>query len=339
MAENGTDPPIFIYKYPEMSLISTCENGTKQTFTCINFNSTGEMMVSQGGSPDYTLTIWNWKTSSVILRSQSFHSDVYNVVFSEHNSEQLITGGVGHIKFWNMSKTFTGLKLNSYPGRFGRAEACDVTGICAMPDRKILSNSEWGSILVWAGGHIKFEVCQKNRMPCHKISIAQIIYKDGNVMTIGRDGFVRVWFWKTIELDDPDSCEQPFIEVDPTFEYRIGTDDHVCDLLSLVNDPDVENCWYAQDGNGGIWKCPLVAGNDEEKSTLLFRCHAGGIIGLGACPFSAHIVTLGIDGRAHLYNYETSELLCFYQFPAGGRQLLWVPKNVGQACFHRRFYI
>lgn len=45
--------------------------------------------------------------------------------------------GMGHIKFWKMVKTFTGLKLQGELGRFDKTEICDITGICAMPDEKV----------------------------------------------------------------------------------------------------------------------------------------------------------------------------------------------------------
>lgn len=325
MAENGCHPAILIYNYPDMSIISKCENGTERKYSCINYNSTGEFLVSQGHAPDFTLTVWDWRTSNIIHRTRSADIDVLNVVFSQHNGEQLVTGGVGHIQFWSMRETFTGMKLNGIPGRFGQADVCDIMGLCALPDRKILSNSAWGSILVWTDGHIKFEVCQKNRKPCHQRDITQILYDNGDVWTIGKDGYVRVWFWKTVDLAEV-KRDDPFIEADPTYEYRIGTDEHSCELLSIVRGEE-ENCWYAQDGNGGIFKCDLAPAHNG-RYEMLFRCHAGGIVGVVCCPFSEHMVTLGIDGRCHLYNYTNSELLCFHQFPAGGRDLIWVPNTV-----------
>lgn len=324
VAESGFEPSIFIYNYADMRVISICKDGTEHTFSGVSYNSSGTLMVSQGGGPDFTLTIWDWKTATVIHRTRSSSIDVLNVVFSDHNDEQLLTGGVEHITFWRMTDTFTGPKLASLPGRFGQADVCDIRGLCALPDKKVLSNSAWGSILVWIDGQIKYEVCQKNRKPCHDGVISQILYKNGDVMTVGVDGYVRIWFWKTVQLAEPNPSD-PFVEVDPTFEYRIGSADHRCELLTMIKGPE-EHCWYAQDGNGGIWRCSL---NDGEcNSAMLFRCHAGGIVGIAASPFSSHIVTLGADGRIHLYDFNTADLLCHYQFAAGGRDLIWASKEV-----------
>lgn len=48
-----------------------------------------------------------------------------------------ICSGLGHIKFWKMASTFTGLKLQGELGRFGKSEICDIVGIFGMPDEKV----------------------------------------------------------------------------------------------------------------------------------------------------------------------------------------------------------
>jgi hypothetical protein len=45
--------------------------------------------------------------------------------------------GAGHIKFWKMGRTFTGLKLTGTLGRFGRTEIRDIIGFLALPDGKV----------------------------------------------------------------------------------------------------------------------------------------------------------------------------------------------------------
>jgi hypothetical protein len=45
--------------------------------------------------------------------------------------------GAGHIKFWNMARTFTGLKLQGTLGKFGQTEMNDIIGFLALPDGKV----------------------------------------------------------------------------------------------------------------------------------------------------------------------------------------------------------
>ena len=45
--------------------------------------------------------------------------------------------GTGHIRFWSMARTFTGLKLQGSIGKFGNEELSDVTGYADLPDGKV----------------------------------------------------------------------------------------------------------------------------------------------------------------------------------------------------------
>lgn len=56
------------------------------------------MIATVGSSPDYMLTVWDWKQEKIILRSKAFSQDVFKVTFSPENEEQLTTSGSGHIK-------------------------------------------------------------------------------------------------------------------------------------------------------------------------------------------------------------------------------------------------
>jgi len=44
-------------------------------------------------------------------------------MYSEHI---LATSGLGHIKFWKVAETFTGLKLKGEIAKFGQVELSDV---------------------------------------------------------------------------------------------------------------------------------------------------------------------------------------------------------------------
>ena len=91
-----------------------------------------------------------------------------------------------------MAKTFTGLKLQGQLGKFGKKEISDIEGYVELPDGKVLSGSENGNMLLWDGGLIKVEISRKGKKPCHQGTIQQIIMDEGELMTIGVDGCIRV---------------------------------------------------------------------------------------------------------------------------------------------------
>jgi WD40 repeat protein len=101
VAENGKKPTIFIYQFPEMSVVATLTKGTQLQYSIVDYTADGELLASQGGSPDYMLTIWDWKRGEIKLRAKSFSNDVANLMFSPYIPEQLTTCGLGHIKVKN----------------------------------------------------------------------------------------------------------------------------------------------------------------------------------------------------------------------------------------------
>lgn len=98
--------------------------------------------------------------------------------------------------------------------------------------------------------------------------------------------------------------------------------------MSLVRISPDENWWYAQDGNGGIWKCDLSLINKPNPPERLFRCHSGKIIGIGVCPHESIIATFGEDGRLHFYDYQSKNLILWKRFSAKGRCLIWLDTDV-----------
>lgn len=91
-----------------------------------------------------------------------------------------------------MADTFTGLKLQGQLGKFGRTEITDIEGYVELPDGKVLSGAEWGNMLLWEGGLIKVEITKKGKKACHNGPIQQILLDEGELITVGSDGFIRV---------------------------------------------------------------------------------------------------------------------------------------------------
>ena len=62
---------------------------------------------------------------------------------------------MGHIKFWKVAETFTGLKLKGEIAKFGQVELSDIYSFLAFPDGKFLSGTEYGRLILWEGNVIK----------------------------------------------------------------------------------------------------------------------------------------------------------------------------------------
>lgn len=244
IAEIHPDPLIYILEYPSLKVHRILRNGAVAGYSNICFNSKGDKLASVGTDPDYMLTIWNWKQEAVILRSKAFSQDVYRVAFADESDGILVTSGVGHIKFWRMNLTFTGLKLQGYLGKFGATELTDINAFAQLPDGKVLSSTETGNLLLWDGGIIKFELSAKGKKPCHIGRIEIVILTDGEILTSGEDGYIRMWDLEVIDnADITSSAGEPvqtslgsrIFEMEPLDEILIGKDVKVFLILSRLN--------------------------------------------------------------------------------------------------------
>lgn len=91
-----------------------------------------------------------------------------------------------------MARTFTGLKLQGELGKFGKHEISDIECFTELADGKSLSGSEKGNILMWDGGLCTAEFHRFGGKGCHSGPIQQIMVIEGELFTVGLDGFVRV---------------------------------------------------------------------------------------------------------------------------------------------------
>lgn len=57
---------------------------------------------------------------------------------------------------------------------------------------KVVSGTEWGNLLLWEGGLIKVELCQAGRKPCHEGPVSQLVFDEGELYSVGKDGVIRV---------------------------------------------------------------------------------------------------------------------------------------------------
>ena len=69
-----------------------------------------------------------------------------------------------------------------------------LSGFVELPDGKVLSGSEWGNMLLLDGGLIKVEICKKGNKLCHNGMIEQFFMDEGELMTIGADGYIKVCY-------------------------------------------------------------------------------------------------------------------------------------------------
>eukprot|EP00741_Cyanophora_paradoxa_P024460 tig00022075_g23617.t1 len=317
VGEKGKFPNIYIYEYPSLKLYRVLRRGTDRAYSDLTFNADGSKLASVGSAPDYMLTVWNWKLERTILRSKAFSQEIFRVTFSPVDDGQLVTSGTGHIRFWKMAKTFTGLKLQGLIGKFGNVELSDIAGYAQLPDGKVLSGAESGNLLLWDGNLIKVEITGKEGKPCHDGAV-EVVHLDGHtIVTAGLDGNIRMWDGETIdnaELTD----DKPRFEMEPVNSVEIGKGVQIKGILKG------KDHWVVQNAGGSILQVDFTG--QSKKEILSF--HAGAISALDVSPVANVAASTGDDGTVRLFNFVDKHCIYTQQFNASGTSLVWVPKSV-----------
>lgn len=190
----------------------------------MNFSAEGDKLASVSIAPDYMLTIWDWETEAMGLHSKAFGQDVWNVQFSLDDPRRLTTSGIGHIRFWKMAATFTGLKLQGYIGKFGKIDLSDIENFIELPDGKVVSGTESGSLLLWEGNFIKCRFVQVGGKSCHDGSVSYMSYdrREKCLISASLDGTIKWWDFNAIDTAEVDSDQTMDFELLPIAEYSLS---------------------------------------------------------------------------------------------------------------------
>ena len=285
VAERGNVPAIYIYAYPSLEVLHVLLDGTERSFSDVGFSLSGEKLVSVGSFPDFLLTVWDWRNSRLVLRTKAFGQEVFNARFNPDDDGKLTTSGTGHIRFWRMALTFTGLKLQGAIGKFGRVDLSDIHAFAELPDGKVVSGCEGGWLLLWDGGLIKTQIGRLDAPPpegskqsdgppasggAHDaaVHVVKLDRELGVFVTGGDDGCVRIWDFRGIDTSDmlPDGVSIPGCF--PLGEVNLGSRVKVRGIVKLNDiESGVETnettsttytlrtvTWLVQDGAGSMHK-------------------------------------------------------------------------------------
>lgn len=331
--DGGARPRVFIYELSTMKLHRILRKGAVRGYRCVTFSPHDpDQLATLGDKPDYLLTIWDWKQEKITLKYKAFSQDIFQVRWGQFPG-QLITTGVGHIRFWKMATTFSGLKLQGALGKFGGCELSDIRGYCELPDGKVVSGTEYGKLLLWEGVHIKVEIitpeeARSENMPAnghaHTGQLNVVLWEDGGstdtrfVISAGEDGYIRWWPWQPIDYAEAD--------------YDSGTMDYSINMAKELMVPQVngqnaniqhiavsadKSRWTIQDArNGVIWHYTPADGEFKQ----LFSCHSAAVRGVVSLPsLGGAVVSASDDGTLRLSNptedvttQKTTVLSCKY---------------------------
>ena len=310
VGECGNFPNLYIYSYNDgvAKLYRILRKGTEAAYSALSFFNKGELIASVGGEPDYNLVIWNWKSENIILKAKAFSQEVYRVSFSDNFEGKLITSGMGHIKFWEMAKTFTGLKLQGEIGKFGQLDLSDISAFVEFPDGKVLCGTEHGTFLLWEGIFVKANLMEPEGKKCHVGLVEHMSWEladnveDRKIMSAGHDGFVKWWKYLDIEnviLDDNSNGE-----ITPLRSVQL-INPETKEPIMVVGLVRREGFWLVQDGKGFLIK---VTPNDSNEfpCEIITSFNSGPIISVSLIPEHPAIIAQGSDRKIDIASYSSN---------------------------------
>ncbi len=194
------------------AVLHELRGGAERAFSAAVFSPDGAHLATVAGDPDYSLTLWDWDKERTLLHAKAFSQEIFAVAFSPQHEGRLVTSGTGesgaapaialpqrvtriraagHIRFWQLATTFTGLKLQGELGRFGGVDLSDISSFAQLPNGKVggwvdrsvsrmgqrshiataqvLSGSESGHLILWDGTFIQCRIARADRTPCHAV--------------------------------------------------------------------------------------------------------------------------------------------------------------------------
>ena len=363
VGNKGFQPKIYIYNYPDMTIAKVLTGGAERGYASLSFNAEGDKLASVATSPDYILTIWEWQEEKLGLHTKAFGQDVFNVKFSLDDDRRLTTSGTGHIRFWKMAATFTGLKLQGYIGKFGKVELSDISAFIELPDGKVVSGTESGSLLCWEGNFIKCRFTMVGGRSCHSGDVTFVDFDrtERCVITASLDGYIRWWSFDAIDSAEVDADVSIDFELLPIAEYYIGDG---IGIRSMTDSGIIRNYRYflILDTKGvmSILKFPLQftdagdlaklcdavqslkdpgilkiggltpsAGLDlNPTNKLLNDFHAGSINGMDVSPLGHIAATAGTDGTIRFWDYCNRTMIASRTFGCQVTSICWLPLDL-----------
>ena len=144
--------------------------------------------------------------------------------FSIDDERRLTTCGTGHIRFWKLAATFTGLKLQGLIGKFGKAELSDIAAFVECPDGKVVSGTESGSLLLWEGNFIKCRFVRPGGESCHAgdVTYIDLDREERRIISASEDGYIRWWNFDIMDSAEVDSDMSLDFELEVLTEYYLG---------------------------------------------------------------------------------------------------------------------
>ena len=300
VAQSGAAPIILLLSDDFATVKQTLVGGTERAYSALAFSVDGSELASVGAAPDFTLTIWDVKTAKIRLQTKAFGAAVFAAEFSRRTVGRLVTAGAGHIRFWHVADTFTGLKLKGATGKFGGLTISDIDCFDELNDGRVISGSDSGYALIWDSTTALISARVGNAVagPLHAGALHFIrMSGEFELITAGDDGYIR--WWNLHKRAPTETDTDMTITCEVVAEVPIGAGARIQSVRIIR-----ESLFAVHDVRSGI----IIV--DTAKSTFqqVRSSYGGAVTTLSFCADS--IVSATADGRINRTDFLSGNNKC-----------------------------
>lgn len=333
-------PSIYIRSFPDFDVVKRLKGGAEYGYACMDVSLDGKRVCSVGMRPDYTLVVWDFDTETILLQAKAFGHDVYRVCFSPYdkNGGRIVTSGVGHIRFWEMANTFTGVKLKGTIGKFGKADLSDIHCFAELPSGKVLTGSEAGYLLLWEEGYVKCRFVSKDKVATDQDGsliieernglyiheggtfVVKVLLEENAILTAGADSCLRWWDLQSIECAQMETYGSLDVQIFPLREFSIHKSCFI-NKVDIYIDGSQMNSMLISDANGSLVKFIV----DDHGVEVLDIFHSKKIASITMSPMEYMVATAGMDGKVLVWNIAKNQALSQLSLGSPCSVIQWIP--------------
>ena len=126
-------------------------------FVSVAFSNDGKLVLTQGGAPQWQLTLWSWEKAKVIASVRTTterDASVRRADFNPFDSSLICASGVGLVKFFRVTESALRPMLNTLV----KQSAQNFTGHAWLPHGMIIATTDLGEIVLFNDCELAGEV-------------------------------------------------------------------------------------------------------------------------------------------------------------------------------------
>eukprot|EP00795_Rhopilema_esculentum_P003114 gene3114-1413_t len=302
----GRDATVHIWDAEKCEVLSILKGQHERGVCAVDFSADGKRLASVGLDDNHCVVVWDWRKGEKLATTRGHKDKIFEIRWDPINTDQLVTVGMKHIKFW----TQTGGGFTSKRGTFGK-EGKVETMLCSSFSKTpgmVYSGASNGSVYVWENGVLK-QIVEAHKGPVFSLHCLEKGFVSG-----GKDGVVALW-------------DENFSRCLKT--YKIAKANLEKSSVLLDDFPPVRAVTL---GHGkilvGTRSSEIMEIDKAGPVEILIQGHGEGEVwGLAQHPSEPICATVGDDCTLRVWNLADNKMIKIRKFPIAGRCVGFSPNG------------